>query len=50
MLCGKSGTTDVVDGHVSLLAGDRDIVLTSEPDDMRRLLQSRGCRATVRPC
>ena len=37
-LCGRSGTADVVDSFVVVSAGRRrDDVLTSDPDDLRRL-------------
>ena len=35
-LCGLVGTSDIVDGHVALHAGRRDLaVVTSDPDDIR---------------
>ena len=38
MLCGRSGTADVVDASVALLARRlRAVVVTSDPDDLRRL-------------
>jgi hypothetical protein len=48
--CGKATVTDVVDAHVSLLATDRDVVLTSDPGDIQRLLSARGCAAAVKRC
>lgn len=42
-----SGTADVVDGHVALLARAGDHVVTSHPDDLARLLDVRGVRADV---
>jgi hypothetical protein len=37
-ICGVAGTTDVVDASVALAAHDRGArVLTSDPDDLRRL-------------
>ena len=48
-LLGATGTTDVVDAHVALLAEPGDRILTSDPKDMDRLLEARGTRAlTVR--
>jgi hypothetical protein len=48
-LLGATGTTDVVDAHVAVLARPGDHVLTSDPVDMARLLHARGTRAgTVR--
>jgi hypothetical protein len=38
---------DVVDAHVALLVHEDDQVLTSDPDDIRRLLRRRQVRATV---
>lgn len=38
ILCGKSGTSDVVDAAVVLVArGNRAVVVTSDPHDLRRL-------------
>ena len=38
ILLGRTDTTDVIDGHVALLAlGSDATVLTSAPDDIRRL-------------
>jgi hypothetical protein len=38
VLCGRSGTADVVDASVALLARRlRAVVVTSDPDDLRRL-------------
>ncbi len=37
-LCGRTGTSDVVDAFVVVSAGERrDDILTSDPDDLRRL-------------
>lgn len=46
-LLGASGTTDVVDGHVALLCSPGDAVLTSDPEDIGRLLDVRGVQAAV---
>lgn len=43
----EAGTSDAVDGHVALLAAAGDAVLTSDPDDLRKLLAVRGVEATV---
>ena len=40
-------TDDVIDGHVALLADDTDRVLTSDPDDLARLIEARGVDAEV---
>jgi hypothetical protein len=38
ILCGRSGTADVVDACVAVIAGRRrDDILTADPDDMHRL-------------
>lgn len=38
VLCGRSGTADVVDAFVVVSAGSRrDDILTSDPDDIQRL-------------
>ncbi|MCW2863631.1 MAG: hypothetical protein JWP48_5339 [Actinoallomurus sp.] len=42
-----SGTSDVVDGHVALLAGPGDRVVTSDPGDLGRLLKTRGVRVDI---
>ncbi|MGH2911034.1 MAG: hypothetical protein ACRDJ3_01015 [Solirubrobacteraceae bacterium] len=47
-LLAHSGTNDVVDASVSLLARDGDTVLTSDPHDIARLLKARGIHAQVR--
>jgi hypothetical protein len=37
-LCGATGTSDVIDASVVILARERrDIIVTSDPDDLRRL-------------
>lgn len=47
-LLAASRTADVIDAHVALLVRDFDLILTSDPDDIRRLLDTRGVRAVVR--
>lgn len=51
-LCGRAATSDICDAHVALVAASRaDIVYTSDPDDIRRLLRLVGPRApTVIRC
>lgn len=49
-LCGSTKTTDVVDAHVALLVQDGDVVLTSDVNDIRRLLRSRDIRAEIVHC
>jgi len=48
-LLGQAGSADVVDAHVALLASAADVILTSDPDDIRALLQARGIAARVQP-
>lgn len=47
VLLAASGTADVVDAHVALLAGRDDVVLTSDPGDIGRLLAARRVPCTV---
>lgn len=47
-LLALSRTRDVVDAHVALLVRNGDLVLTSDPGDIRRLLTTRGIRAVIR--
>ena len=44
-LLARSGTADVVDGHVALLTDPGDIVITSDRSDIERLLESRSVSA-----
>ena len=38
VLCGKTGTSDVIDASVALVARqERAVVITSDPEDLRRL-------------
>jgi len=43
----ESGVSDVVDGHVALLARPGDRIVTSDPDDLGRLLEARSVRADI---
>jgi hypothetical protein len=45
-----SKTRDVVDALVAVLTRDGDTVLTSDPEDLRRLLNAARVRATVKRC
>jgi len=47
-LLAVAAATDVVDAHVALMAAHADLILTSDPGDIRRLLQARGVSARVR--
>jgi hypothetical protein len=42
-----SRTSDVIDAHVALLVRDGDAVLTSDPDDIERLVVSLGVAASI---
>src|SRR5262249_51369146 len=46
-LLGHGKTADVVDGHIALLTGPGDTVLTSGTADLRHLLATHKVRATV---
>ena len=46
-LLALAGSADVVDAHVALMAAHADLVLTSDPGDIRKLLQARGVTARV---
>lgn len=48
-LLSQAGSADVVDAHVALMAAPADVVLTSDPGDIRALLRVRGIPAHVRP-
>jgi hypothetical protein len=49
-LCSATRSTDVVDAHVVSLVHDDDIILTSDPDDLRKLLAGTGVRAEIKRC
>jgi hypothetical protein len=44
----RSGTADVVDGHLGIIVRSGDTVLTSDPKDIKKILNSRGVNATLR--
>ncbi|HEY1345642.1 MAG TPA: hypothetical protein VGF54_11685 [Streptosporangiaceae bacterium] len=46
-LLAQAGSADAIDAHVALLVAPADIVLTSDPGDIRALLQARGVPAHV---
>jgi hypothetical protein len=46
-LLALTGTADVVDAHVALMTAPADLVLTSDPGDIRKLLQARGVPARI---
>ena len=44
-LCGRSKTSDICDAHVAIIASrDGELLYTSDPHDMRRLLLAYGKR------
>lgn len=47
-LLARSETADIADAAVSLLAGDGDTLLTSDPEDIKLLLDTVGTRARIR--
>lgn len=46
-LLALAGSADVVDAHVALMTAPSDLVLTSDPGDIRKLLQACGVPARV---
>jgi hypothetical protein len=46
-LLALSGSADVVDAHVALITAQADLVLTSDPGDIRTLLEARRVSARV---
>lgn len=48
VLLARSETSDIADAAVSLLANDGDTILTSDPQDLERLLDATGTRARIR--
>jgi hypothetical protein len=46
-LLAQAGSPDVVDAHVALMAAPADLILTSDPGDIRTLLETRGVPARV---
>ena len=49
-LCARAGSSDVVDAHLTLLARDGDVLVTSDSTDLRRLLRATGSSARLQPC
>jgi len=50
VLLGLTGTADAIDATVVLLAGPGDRILTSDPDDLIRLVSAAAIRAVVVAC
>ncbi len=48
-LLAQSGTSDVVDAHVAVLATG-GMIVTSDQTDLRRLLDAGGIEAEIEPC
>jgi hypothetical protein len=46
-LLALAAAADVVDAHVALMAANADLILTSDPGDIRQLLQARGVSARI---
>ena len=46
-LLAAAGTSDVVDGHVAVLCNAGDVVFTSDPNDIRHLLEAHGIQAAI---
>lgn len=46
-LLAMAGSADIVDAHVALMVAPGDLVLTSDPGDIRKLLQVRRVPARV---
>jgi hypothetical protein len=46
-LLGATNTSDAIDGHVAQLVEAGDVLLTSDPHDMRRLLSDRASKVTI---
>ncbi len=50
LLLGRAGMSDPADATVVLVAGRGDRILTSDPEDVRRLAEGADRRVTVVPC
>jgi hypothetical protein len=48
LLLADTGTSDIADAAITLLVQDGDTVLTSDPRDIKRLLDSTGINARIR--
>lgn len=45
----ETGSSDVIDAAVVLLAGDDDLILTSDPDDLAALAVASGIHVEIIP-
>jgi hypothetical protein len=50
VLLAESGTTDPIGATVALLAAPGDRILTSDPEDLARLVAAARNRAVIVPC
>lgn len=50
ILCAQARTSDVVDAHVSLLASEGDVLVTSDPEDLRTLVRARRTSVEIVQC
>jgi predicted nucleic acid-binding protein len=50
VLLAQAGTRDPIDATVALVAESGDRILTSDPDDIRRLVAAAGTRAAAIAC
>ncbi|MGH3949098.1 MAG: hypothetical protein ACRDSE_08245 [Pseudonocardiaceae bacterium] len=48
-LLSQSGSSDVIDAAVVLLAGDDDLILTSDPDDLVTVAAASGIHVEIVP-
>lgn len=49
-LCGRARIDDVIDAHVASLTRVGDVVVTSDTEDLKRLLRAREVRAELVRC
>ena len=47
VLLGRTGMADVIDAAVVLLAGDGDVILTSDPEDLKALAEAAGVHVDI---
>ena len=50
VLLGRASTSDPIDATVALVAEGGDQILTSDPDDLRHLVDTAGIHARVVTC
>lgn len=46
-LLDTAGSNDAIDAAVVIFAGDDDQIVTSDPDDIQRLVDAAGCHVDV---